>query len=43
MCVLREHRIHTYNIEGGYFKTGIGRLAWIVWNGLWEAHGGSGW
>ena len=43
MYELRENVIRTYRIEGRYPKTSIGRLVWIVWNGLWEAHGWSGW
>ena len=42
MCVLREQGIHSYNIEGRYLKTGIGRMVWIVWNRLWGSHGGIG-
>ena len=42
MCGLRDHRSHTYKIEGNYLKTCIGRMVWIVWNNIWEAHGGSG-
>ena len=42
MCVLREQGVHSYNIEGRYLKTGIGRMVWIVWNRLWGSHGGIG-
>ena len=40
MCLLREKGVHSYNIEGRYLKTGIGRMVWIVWNRLWGSHGG---
>ena len=33
MCVLREQGIHSYNIEGRYLKTGIGRMVWIFGTG----------